>query len=74
MILNIINKWWIDSSYIEKVLAFFIGFFIGDLVNELLYKYLSIDSFIITTISGIFSLFLTFFIFQIVKDKFKKSS
>ncbi|MDR9788648.1 hypothetical protein RB162_00125 [Enterococcus faecalis] len=69
--LQIIYEWWKCSSNIEKIVAFIIGFSLGDSINGILYTFFSIDSFILTTIIGILTLFSTFIIFQIVRKKLK---
>lgn len=64
---QMIDEWWKSSSSHEKVVAHIIGFTLGDFINDLIYKVFSIDSFVITTCVGIFSLFLTFTGFQFLK-------
>ncbi|MGL9861265.1 hypothetical protein IGJ68_002151 [Enterococcus sp. DIV0564] len=69
--LQIIYEWWECSSNIEKIIAFIIGFSLGDLINSILYNFFSIDSFVLTTIIGILALFSTFIAFQLIRKKLK---
>lgn len=63
--LKMIDDWWNDSSTLEKVCAYVIGFSLGDFINDCIMKLFNVDSFILTTIVGISTLFLTFIFFQI---------
>lgn len=73
MILKKIDYWWGKSSIFEKTIAFFIGFYLGDLIESLLKRIFSIDSFLLTTITGILSIYLIFFLFSYINDFFHRN-
>ena len=54
------GSWWKESSVIEKTMAFFLGFFLGDSIEKLLKDLLFIDSFLLTTVTGILSILPSF--------------
>lgn len=74
MNIRILDEWCQCSSSIEKIVAIFVGFGIGDLIEEALYTFFSIDSFILSTITAMLSLFLTVMVFQLAREKGKNHS
>ncbi|GGD05419.1 hypothetical protein GCM10011573_38600 [Enterococcus wangshanyuanii] len=67
--MKILNYWVKNSNPFELSISILIGFALGDLINHHIIKTFHFDSFILSTLIGISSIYLSFFIMGYLKKK-----